>query len=225
MGSCRHALAARSGNPVISSFSPRAAGLSGADAAEQKSANLRSLNQAHPRHDVKHDIGADPEEGFDPEDAPGDDSDDSDDSDDLNRGRSRATLSSRRSGVRPERDRNGGVGPQPQRRLLLASHPSSRRGPPRPHRRRQRRRLCPPPRSPLRAPTPPTVPPSPSPFQPSPEDEAGTSTACPICLDALDLAATGNWAWLPSGLRSACPSEAAHGGPKPPALARRPERE
>ena len=127
--------------------------------------------------------------------------------------------------MRPERDRNGGVGPQPQRRLLLASHPSSRRGPPRPHRRRQRRRLCPPPCSPLRAPTPPTVPPSPSPFQPSPEDEAGTSTACPICLDALDLAATGNWAWLPSGLRSACPSEAAHGGPKPPALARRPERE
>ena len=47
--------------------------------------------------------------------------------------------------MRPERDRNGGVGPQPQRRLLLASHPSSRRGPPRPHRRRQRRRLCPPP--------------------------------------------------------------------------------
>ena len=30
---------------------------------------------------------------------------------------------------------------------------------------------------------------------------------------------------LPSGLRSGCPSEAAHGGPKPPALARRPERE
>ena len=30
---------------------------------------------------------------------------------------------------------------------------------------------------------------------------------------------------LPSGLRGACASEAAHGGPKPPALARRPERE
>ena len=49
------------GNPVISSFSPRTAGLSGADAAEKEPARrpLRSLNRTYPGHHFEHDIDAD----------------------------------------------------------------------------------------------------------------------------------------------------------------------
>ena len=163
----------------------------------QRGANLRSLNQAHPRHDVKHDIGADPDEGFDPEDAPGDDSDDSDD-DDLSRGRSgNLELEKIRGEARVRHKRRRGAAAAAKATPGIASFFSPRATTPSP--------LPPPPPTvpptpqSLRAPTPPTVPPSPSPIQPSPEDEAGTNTACSICLDALDPAATGNWACVTLG--------------------------
>ena len=47
----------------------------------KRGSNLVSLNKAHPKHDVKHDIDAEPDEDFRPEDAPGDESEDDDDDD------------------------------------------------------------------------------------------------------------------------------------------------
>ena len=52
----------------------------------KRGANLPSLNKAHPKHDVKHVIPAEPDEDFNPEDAPGDESEDDDDNDHLDRG-------------------------------------------------------------------------------------------------------------------------------------------
>ena len=52
----------------------------------KRGANLVSLNKAHPMHDVKHVIDAEPDEDFHPEDVPGNESEDDDDDDHLDRG-------------------------------------------------------------------------------------------------------------------------------------------
>ena len=72
----------------------------------KRGAHLVSLNKAHPKHDAKHDIDAEPDENFHPEDAPGDESEDDDDDDHLDHGSSNPELEKIRAAGRARKKRS-----------------------------------------------------------------------------------------------------------------------
>ena len=139
----------------------------------KRGSNLVSLNKAHPKHDVKHDIDAEPDEDFHPEDAPGDESEDDDDDDHLDHGSSNPELEKIRAGgrARQKRSRAAAAAADATPRISTffrprATTPSQPPPPPTP----PTHTLQPP-----RGQSPPTVPASPSPPEPFSGNEAGTN--------------------------------------------------
>ena len=155
----------------------------------KRGAHLVSLNKAHPKHDVKHDIDAEPDEDFRPEDAPGDESEDDDD-DDLDHESSNPELEKIRAAgrARKKRSRASAAAAKSTPSISTFFRPRATTPSPPP----------PPPTGTLQPPrgqSPPTVPVSPSPPEPFSGNAAGTNAddaACPICFEVLDPAATGN---------------------------------
>ena len=153
----------------------------------KRGANLPSLNKAHPKHDVKHVILAEPDEDFNPEDAPGDESEDDDDDDHLDRGSpGNPELEEIRADGRARQKRRRAAAAAVEATARISSFFSPRATTPSPP-------PPPPPPTlqPLRGQTPPTVPPSPSPPQSFSGNEAGINadgTACSIGLEAQPAA-------------------------------------